>query len=284
MYKIVTKKSLNPTVTQMEIEAPLVANKAKPGQFIILRVDEDGERIPLTIAGQDVQRGTVKIIFQVVGATTQKLNKKNEGEYIQDFVGPLGTATETEGIKKVCIVGGGVGCAIALPVAEAFHDLGAEVTSIVGFRNKDLVILEDEFNACSDKLYMLTDDGSYGQKGNVTAPLKEMLENGEKFDMIITIGPLIMMKFVVLTAKPFNVPITVSMNPIMVDGTGMCGGCRLSLIRDGKRITKFACVDGPDFNGYEIDFDEMMARNRRYSEFEQHAREKECNLLKKAGE
>ena len=284
MYKIVTKKSLNPTVTQMEIEAPLVAKKAKPGQFIILRVDEDGERIPLTIAGHDAEKGTVKIIFQVVGATTQRLNKKEQGEYIQDFVGPLGRATETEGIKKVCIVGGGVGCAIALPVAEAFCKLGAEVTSIVGFRTADLVILEDEFRACSDRLYMLTDDGSYGEKGNVTMPLKAMLEQGESFDMIITIGPLIMMKFVVLAAKPFGVPVTVSMNPIMVDGKGMCGGCRLSLVKDGKRVTKFACVDGPDFNGYEIDFDEMMARNRQYGEFEQHAREKECNLLKKAGE
>ena len=242
MYQILTKKELNPTVTQMEIHAPLVANKALPGQFIILRVDQDGERIPLTVAGCDKTRGAVKIIFQIVGSTTAKLNQKNEGEYIQDFVGPLGKATETEGIKKVCIVGGGVGCAIALPVAEEFHKLGADVTSIIGFRNKDLLILEDEFKACSDKMVVVTDDGSYARQGNVTMPLKEMLESGEKFDMIITIGPLIMMKFVVLTAKQFDVPVTVSMNPIMIDGTGMCGGCRLTLNQDGKKVTKFACT------------------------------------------
>ena len=282
MYKIVRKRILNPTVTQMEIEAPLVAKKAKPGQFIILRVDEEGERIPLTIAGSDPQEGTVKIIFQVVGGTTEKLNHKNEGEYIQDFVGPLGVATHTEGIKKVCIVGGGVGCAIAMPVAQAFHDLGAEVTSIIGFRNKDLLILEEEFTACSDKLVIMSDDGSYGRHGNVTVPLKEMLEAGEKFDMIITIGPLIMMKFVVATAKPFGVPVTVSMNPIMIDGTGMCGGCRLTLNQDGKRVTKFACVDGPDFNGYEVDFDEAMSRGRMYFDFERHAHEETCNLFRNA--
>ena len=229
MYKIASKKPLNPTVTQMEIEAPLVAKKAKPGQFIILRVDEEGERIPLTVAGTDPEKGLVKIIFQIVGATTEKLNHKNEGECIQDFVGPLGVATHTEGLKKVCIVGGGVGCAIAMPVAQEFHRLGAEVTSIIGFRNKDLLILEDEFRACSDRLVVMTDDGSYARQGNVTVPLKEMLESGEQFDEIITIGPLIMMKFVVLTAKPFGVPVTVSMNPIMIDGTGMCGGCRLTL-------------------------------------------------------
>ena len=256
MYKIVSKKSLNATVTQMEIEAPLVARKARPGQFIILRVDEDGERIPLTVAGTDPEKGTVKIIFQIVGATTEKLNHKEEGEYLQDFAGPLGVATETEGIRKVCIIGGGVGCAIAMPVAQEFHKLGAEVTSIIGFRNKDIVILEEEFKACSDHLYVMTDDGSYGREGNVTVPLKEMLEKGETFDRIITIGPLIMMKFVTLAAKPYQIPVTVSMNPIMIDGTGMCGGCRLTLNQDGKRVTKFACVDGPDFNGYEIDFDE----------------------------
>lgn len=282
MYKILTKKELNPTVTQMEIHAPLISNKALPGQFIILRVDEDGERIPLTVAGCDKSRGAVKIIFQIVGATTEKLNAKKEGEYIQDFVGPLGKATETEGIKKVCIVGGGVGCAIAMPVAEEFHRLGAEVTSIIGFRNKDLLILEDEFKACSDKFFVVTDDGSYARKGNVTVPLKEMLQAGEKFDMIITIGPLIMMKFVVLTAKEFGVPVTVSMNPIMIDGTGMCGGCRLTLNKDGKKVTKFACVDGPDFNGYEVDFDEAMSRGRTYFEFERHAHEETCNLFKKA--
>ena len=280
MYLIASKKSLNPTVTQMEIEAPLVAKKAKPGQFIILRVDADGERIPLTVAGTDPARGTVKIIFQIVGATTEKLNHKNEGEFIQDFVGPLGVPTHTDGIKKVCIVGGGVGCAIALPIAEEFRRLGAEVTSIIGFRSRDLLILEDEFKAVSDRFTVMTDDGSYARQGNVTVPLKEYLEAGEKFDMIITIGPLIMMKFVVLTAKPFEVPVTVSMNPIMIDGTGMCGGCRLTLNRDGKKITKFACVDGPDFNGYEVDFDEAMSRGRMYFPFERKAHEETCNLFK----
>ena len=281
MYRVVSKKPLNSTVTQMEIEAPLVANKAKPGQFIILRVDDEGERIPLTVAGTDKEKGTVKIIFQIVGGTTERLNHVEEGGYIQDFVGPLGTPTKTEGIKKVCIVGGGVGCAIALPVAQEFHNLGAEVTSIIGFRSKDILILEDEFKECSDKLIVMTDDGSYGQHGNVTVPLKEMLENGETFDEIITIGPLIMMKFVVATAKPFNIPVTVSMNPIMIDGTGMCGGCRLSVNQDGKKVTKFACVDGPDFNGYEVDFDEAMSRNRMYMDFEKHAYEEACNLFKK---
>ena len=282
MYKIVRKKNLNPTVTQMEIEAPLVAEKAKPGQFIILRVDENGERIPLTVAGCNTEDGTVKIIFQIVGATTEKLNHKNEGEYIQDFVGPLGVPTHTEGIKKVCIIGGGVGCAIAMPVAQEFHRLGADVTSIIGFRNKDLLICEDEFRAASNRLVVMSDDGSYGRHGNVTVPLKEMLESGEKFDMIITIGPVIMMKFVVATAKPFGIPVTVSMNPIMIDGTGMCGGCRLTLNQDGKRVTKFACVDGPDFNGYEVDFDEAMSRGRMYFGFERHAYEETCNLFKNA--
>ena len=281
MYKIISKKALNPTVTQMEIYAPLVARKARPGQFIILRVDEEGERIPLTIAGSDKEKGAVKIIFQIVGATTETLNHKEEGEYLQDFVGPLGVATNTEGKKKVCIVGGGVGCAIAMPVAQEFHKLGADVTSIIGFRNKDIVILEEEFKACLDRLFVMTDDGSYGRHGNVTVPLKEMLESGETFDEIITIGPLIMMKFVVLAAKPYGVPVTVSMNPIMIDGTGMCGGCRLTLVEDGKRVTKFACVDGPDFNGYEVDFDEAMSRNRMYTDFERHAYEKACNLFKK---
>lgn len=282
MYKILRKKSLNPTVTQMEIEAPLVAKKAKPGQFIILRVDEEGERIPLTVAGTDPEEGSVKIIFQIVGATTEKLNHKEQGDFLQDFVGPLGVATHTDGIKKICIIGGGVGCAIAMPVAQEFHRLGADVTSIIGFRDQNLVILEDEFKACSDRMILMTDDGSYGRHGNVTVPLKEMLEAGEKFDMIITIGPLIMMKFVTLTAKPFGVPVTVSMNPIMIDGTGMCGGCRLTLNRDGKRITKFACVDGPDFNGYEVDFDEAMSRGRMYTDFERHAYDEACNLFKKA--
>ena len=281
MYKIVSKKILNPTVVQLQIEAPLVANKAKPGQFIILRVDEEGERIPLTVAGVNKENGTVKIIYQVVGATTEKLSHKEAGDYLQDFVGPLGVATHLEGLKKVCIVGGGVGCAIAMPIAEALHKNGAHVTSIIGFRNKDLLILEDEFKACSDTLHVMTDDGSYGKHGNVTVPLKEMLESGEQFDMIITIGPLIMMKFVVATAKPLGTPVTASMNPIMIDGTGMCGGCRLTLNVDGKKVTKFACVDGPDFNGYEIDFDEAMSRGRMYSDFERHAYENSCNLFKK---
>ncbi|MBE7091539.1 MAG: sulfide/dihydroorotate dehydrogenase-like FAD/NAD-binding protein [Clostridiales bacterium] len=281
MYKIVEKKILNPTVIQLSIEAPLVANKARPGQFIILRVDENGERIPLTVAGVNKTAGTVKIIFQVVGATTTKLAHKEAGEYLQDFVGPLGVATHLEGLKKVCIIGGGVGCAIAMPIAEALHDMGAEVTGIIGFRNKDLLILEEEFHTYCDTLHVMTDDGSYGEKGNVTMPLKAMLEGGETFDMIITIGPLIMMKFVVATAKPFGVPVTVSMNPIMIDGTGMCGGCRLTLNVDGKKVTKFACVDGPDFNGYEVDFDEAMARGRTYNAFERHKYEETCNLFTK---
>ncbi len=282
MYKIIAKKQLNPTVTQMEIEAPLVAAKSKPGQFIILRVDENGERIPLTVAGTNKTDGTVKIIFQIVGATTEKLNHKNAGEYIQDFVGPLGEATHLDGLKKVCIIGGGVGCAIAMPIAEALHKNGAQITSIIGFRNKDLVILEDEFKVCSDTLHIMTDDGSYGRHGNVCVPLTEMLQNGEQFDMIITIGPLVMMKFVVEAARPYNTPVTVSMNPIMIDGTGMCGGCRLTLNIDGKKVTKFACVDGPDFDGYQVDFDEAMSRGRMYLEFERHAYEDSCNLFRKA--
>ncbi len=279
MYKILEKKILNENVTQMIIEAPLVARKAQPGQFIILRTDEEGERIPLTIAG--VKENGVKIIFQTVGATTKKLSMKNEGEYITDFAGPLGKATELEGLKKVCIVGGGVGCAIAMPIAEKLHEMGADVTSVIGFRNKDIVILEDEFKSASNKLVVMTDDGSYGEKGNVTIPLKKMLEDGERFDMIITIGPLIMMKFTVETARPYNIPVTASMNPIMIDGTGMCGGCRLTLNQNGSKVTKFACVDGPDFDGYEIDFDEAMSRGRMYSDLEHHAYEDTCNLYKK---
>ncbi len=282
MYKIIRKRVLNPTVTQMEIEAPLVAHKAKPGQFIILRVDDEGERIPLTVAGCNPAEGTVKIIFQIVGATTALLNHKNEGEFISDFVGPLGVATKMDGIKKVCVIGGGVGCAIAMPIAEEFHRLGANVTSIIGFRNKDIVILEDEFKTISDRLVLMTDDGTAGRHGNVTVPLKEMLESGETFDEIITIGPLIMMKFVVETARPYGIPVTVSMNPIMIDGTGMCGGCRLTLHEDGKKIMKFACVDGPDFDGYQVDFDEAMSRGRMYADFERHAYEKTCNLFQKA--
>lgn len=277
MYKIVKKRALNDTVTMMDIYAPLVAKKAQAGQFIILRVDENGERIPLTVAGFDRAAGTVKIIFQIVGGTTMRLNAKSECDYIRDFVGPLGNATKTEGLRKVCIVGGGVGCAIALPVAQKLHEQGCEVHSIIGFRNKNLLILEEEFKACSDKLTVVTDDGSYGLKGVVTNPLKEALESGEKFDEVITIGPLIMMKFVVATTRPFNIPTTVSMNPIMIDGTGMCGGCRLTV--GGK--TAFACVDGPDFNGFEVDFDEAMARSNAYADFEQREREDTCNLFKK---
>ena len=276
MYQIVSKKSLNPTVTQMEIYAPFVAKKALPGQFIILRVSDDGERIPLTVAGYDREKGTVTIIFQIVGASTELLNHKNAGDYIPDFVGPLGRPTHTDGLKKVCVVGGGVGCAIALPVARALHEQGTEVTSIIGFRNKDLVILEDEFKACSSEFHMMTDDGSYGRQGNVCVPLKELLEKGEQFDEVITIGPLIMMKFVCAATKEYGVKTIASMNPIMIDGTGMCGGCRLTV--GGKM--KFACVDGPEFDGHEIDFDEAMSRSRTYSDFESREREATCNLFK----
>ncbi|MBQ8325264.1 MAG: sulfide/dihydroorotate dehydrogenase-like FAD/NAD-binding protein [Clostridia bacterium] len=280
MYQIIHKRSLNPTVTLMDIHAPLVARKAKAGQFIILRVDEEGERIPLTVAGYDREAGTVRIIFQIVGATTEKLNRKNQGDCISDFVGPLGRPTDLEGKKKVCIVGGGVGCAIALPVAQALHEMGAEVTSVIGFRSKDLLILEEEFRAVSKTLTVMTDDGSYGRKGNVCVPLNEMFAAGETFDEIITIGPLIMMKFVVEAARPTGIPCTVSMNPIMIDGTGMCGGCRLTLLQDGKRVTKFACVDGPDFDGYQVDFDEAMSRSRMYFPFERKKHEDTCNLFK----
>ncbi len=277
MFKIVSKRSLNPTVTMMDIEAPLVARKAQAGQFIILRTDEDGERIPLTVAGCDREKGTVKIIFQIVGATTEKLNHKEVGDCLADFAGPLGKPTETEGLRKVCVVGGGVGCAIALPVAQKLHEQGCEVHSIIGFRNKDLVILEEEFAACSDKLTVMTDDGSHGTKGVVTVPLKEAIEAGENYDEVITIGPLIMMKFVVGVTKPAGVKTVVSMNPIMIDGTGMCGGCRLTV--GGK--TMFACVDGPDFDGFEVDFDEAMKRGAMYRDFERHAYEEACNLFKK---
>ena len=277
MYKIVHKKVLNPTVVMMDIESPLVARKAQAGQFIILRVDEDGERIPLTVAGVNKEEGSVKIIFQLVGATTDALGRKNEGESIQDFVGPLGKPTETDGLRKVCVVGGGVGCAIALPIAQKLHDLGCEVHTIIGFRSKELMILEDEFRACSDSLTVMTDDGSYGRQGVVTVPLKEAIEREENYDEVITIGPLIMMKFVVAMTKPYGVKTVVSMNPIMIDGTGMCGGCRLTV--GGK--TRFACVDGPDFDGFEVDFDEAMSRGSMYRDFELHAREKGCNLLAK---
>ena len=277
MYRIVNKKELNPTVTMMDIEAPLVARAAQPGQFIILRVDENGERIPLTVAGYDREAGTVRIIFQLVGATTLKLGAKRTGEYIQDFAGPLGRPTELCGLKKVCVVGGGVGCAIALPIAQKLHEMGCEVHSVVGFRNRDLVILEDEFRAASTKFTLMTDDGSAGRQGVVTVPLKEAIEVGEGYDEVIAIGPLVMMKFVVATTKPYNIKTVVSMNPIMIDGTGMCGGCRLTV--GGK--TRFACVDGPDFDGFEVDFDEAMERGGAYRDFERHAYEQTCNLLAK---
>lgn len=277
MYEIVKKQSLNPTVTRMEIRAPFVAKKAQAGQFVILRVDADGERIPLTVAGVDKEQGTVSIIFQIVGGTTELLNHKEEGDCLQDFVGPLGKPTETEGLKKVCVVGGGVGCAIALPVAKKLKEQGCSVTSIIGFRSKDLVILEEEFAAASDRLFLMTDDGSYGRQGNVCVPLNEMYAAGEDFDEVIAIGPLIMMKFVCLATKPHGTKTVVSMNPIMIDGTGMCGCCRLSV--DGKMM--FACVDGPDFDGQKVDFDEAMSRARTYPEFEARAREKACNLFKK---
>ena len=277
MYQIKKKRELNPTVTLMEIDAPLVAAKAEPGQFIILRVDQDGERIPLTVADYDREKGTVTIIFQIVGATTELLNHKNEGEYIADFVGPLGTPSHVEGLKKVAVVGGGVGCAIAYPIAKKLHSLGAEVHSIVGFRSKDLLILEEEFRACSDKYVVMTDDGSYGKKGLVTNALEELINSGEQYDEVIAIGPLIMMKFVCKLTKEHGIKTIVSMNPIMIDGTGMCGGCRLTV--GGK--TKFACVDGPDFDGHEVDFDEAMARGAMYRDFEQHAREEACRLFQK---
>lgn len=276
MYKIVRKKALNPTVTLMDIEAPAVAKKAEPGQFIILRTDADGERIPLTVADFDREKGTVTIIFQIVGATTEKLNHMNEGDYLQDFAGPLGKATHTEGLKKVAVVGGGVGCAIAYPVAKKLHSIGCEVHSIVGFRNKDLVILEDEFKACSDKLCIMTDDGSYGTKGLVTNALKELIDSGEKYDEVIAIGPLIMMKFVAATTKEYGIKTVVSMNPIMIDGTGMCGGCRLTV--GGE--TKFACVDGPEFDGHLVDFAEAMERSTMYKPFERRKHEETCNLFK----
>ena len=280
MFKIVKRRELNPTVTELAIEAPLIAKKAKAGQFIIVRAGEDSARIPLTIAGTDPEAGTVTIIFQVVGGGTLELNALAEGECVHDFVGPLGKATEIEGLKNVCVVGGGVGCAIALPVARALHAQGTKVTGIIGFRNKDLVILEDEFRACCDELILVTDDGSYGTKGLVTMPLEDKINAGADFDEVIAIGPLIMMKFVVKTTKPHNVKTVVSMNPIMVDGTGMCGGCRLTV--GGK--TMFACVDGPDFDGFEVDFDEAMKRGSMYRQAEAEDREAECNLLNKKPE
>lgn len=277
MYKILTKKILNPTVTLMEVDAPMIAKKAEPGQFIILRVDAEGERIPLTIADFDREKGTITIIFQIVGATTEKLNHLEEGEFIHDFVGPLGVPSHTEGLKKVAVVGGGVGCAIAYPIAKKLHHLGAEVHSIVGFRNKDLVILEDEFKAASDVMKLMTDDGSHGEKGLVTNALEELIKAGNQYDEVIAIGPLVMMKFVCKLTKEYGIKTVVSMNPIMIDGTGMCGGCRLTV--GGE--TKFACVDGPDFDGHLVDFDEAMERGTMYKEFETRKREEVCNLYKR---
>ncbi len=276
MVRIVEKKELNPTVTLMKVEAPCIAKKAEPGQFIILRVDEGGERIPLTVADYDRETGLVTIIFQIVGATTTRLSRLNVGDQIHDFVGPLGTPSELKGLKKVAVVGGGVGCAIAYPVAKKLFEMGAEVHSIVGFRTKDLVILEDEFKAKSTKYFLRTDDGSYGEKGLVTDQLRQLIESGEKYDEVIAIGPMIMMKFVSKLTKEFGIKTVVSMNSVMVDGTGMCGCCRLTV--GGE--TKFACVDGPDFDGHQVDFDEAMGRASMYAEFEREAYEKECNLFK----
>ena len=277
MYRIVRKEALKPTVILYEIEAPMVAKKAEPGQFIILRVDENGERIPITIHDYDREKGTVTIIVQTVGATTEKLSHKQQGEFIQDFVGPLGRPPETEGKKKVCVVGGGVGCAIAYPVLKKFHDCGAEVHAVVGFKNKDVVILEDKFKSASDVMKLVTDDGSYGEKGLVTDALKQLIEEGNQYDEIFAIGPAIMMKFVSKTTEPYGIPTTVSMSPIMVDGTGMCGGCRLTV--GGE--TKFACVDGPDFDGHKVDWDESLKRGKMYFDWERHKHEEVCNLFKK---
>ena len=277
MFQIVEKKKLNDAVVMVRIAAPLIAKKVLPGQFIIFRLDEFGERVPLTVADYDREGGTITLIFQIAGETTRQFSLLEAGDSILDLVGPLGVPTELpEGTKSVCVIGGGVGCAIAYPQAKHLHSLGLEVDTIVGFRNKDIVILEDEFRACCDEFIIMTDDGSYGEKGVVTAPLEQRIVDGANFDEVITIGPLIMMKFVVKTTKPHNVKTVVSMNPIMVDGTGMCGGCRLTV--GGQ--TKFACVDGPDFDGFEVDFDEAMHRGTMYKPFEAHAREAECNLLK----
>ena len=277
MFTIVERSELNPTVTKLVVKAPLIAKKAQPGQFVILRACADSERIPLTIADQDPAAGTVTVIFQVVGGGTMQLNSLSVGDALQDFVGPLGRPTELEGLKKVSVVGGGVGCAIAYPVAKKLHEMGCEVHTIAGFRSEDLVILEDEFKAVSDRFILMTDDGSRGEKGVVTKPLEELISAGEGYDEVIAIGPLVMMKFVSLTTKKYNVKTIVSMNPIMIDGTGMCGGCRLTV--GGQ--TKFACVDGPDFDGHLVDFDEALQRGGMYREFEAHAREESCNLLHK---
>ncbi len=276
MYEILKKERLNPTVTRMDILAPRVAKKAEPGQFIILRAEEDGERIPLTVADFDREKGTVTIIFQIVGATTEKLNHLNEGDCLPDFVGPLGKPSETEGLKKVAVIGGGVGCAIAYPIAKKLHSLGCTVHSVAGFRSRDLVILEDDFRAVSDELLCMSDDGSWGEKGLVTNALETLIRRGEQYDEVIAIGPLVMMKFVAQLTKRYGVKTVVSMNPIMIDGTGMCGGCRLTV--GGE--TKFACVDGPDFDGHLVDFDEAMDRASMYRPFERAAYEEACNLFR----
>lgn len=277
MYEILEKRSLNPTVTLMRIHAPAVARKAEPGQFIILRTDAEGERIPLTVADFDRTAGSVTVIFQIVGATTERLSHLSAGDCLQDFVGPLGRATETAGKKRVAVVVGGVGCAIGYPVAKKFHDLGTAVHTVAGFRTKDLVILEDEFSAVSDRFVRMSDDGSWGEKGLVTDALRGLIERGEQYDEVITIGPLPMMKFVCRLTKEYGVPTVASMNPIMIDGTGMCGGCRLTV--GGKM--RFACVDGPEFDGHQIDFDEAIARSSMYRDFERHAYEETCNLFRK---
>lgn len=276
MFKIIDKVYLNNAVVLMKIYAPNVSQKAEPGQFVILRVEKYGERIPLTIADFDREKGLITIIFQVVGSTTKKLERLNVGDKIVDFVGPLGNKTELSSLKKVAVVGGGVGCAIAYPIVKKLHDLKAEVHTIVGFRNKDLIILEDEFRNFSDKFFVTTDDGSYGEKGFVTNTLEKLLSKGERYDEVIVIGPLIMMKLVCDLTKKYNVKTIVSMNPIMIDGTGMCGGCRVTV--SGK--VKFACIDGPDFDGHEVDFDEAMARSDMYKIFERKKYEETCNLLK----
>lgn len=277
MYKILKKKELNPTVTKMVVDAPHIAKKAEPGQFIIFRVGEDGERVPLTIADYDRAAGTVTIIFQIVGASTAELNALKEGDYINDFVGPLGTPSEIGSQKKVCVVGGGVGCAICYPVAKKLSECGCEVHSVIGFRGKELVILEEEFKKVSTLVRVMTDDGSYGEKGLVTTALEALIKDGNDYDEVIAIGPLVMMKFVCELTKKYNIKTTVSMNPIMIDGTGMCGGCRLTV--GGE--TKFACVDGPDFDGHKVDFDEAMSRSAMYRDFESRQREKACRLLNK---
>lgn len=273
MFPITKKKVLNENVTLLELDAPLIAKKAKPGQFVILRIDEHGERIPLTIADFDAEKGTVTIIVQAIGKTTIQLSKLNEGDALLDLVGPLGMPTELDGAKRVCVIGGGVGCAIAYPQAKALFNMGASVDIIAGFRSKDIVILEDEMKAVSDNLYITTDDGSYGEKGLVTTKLESLIEGGAGYDLVIAIGPVIMMKFVAKTTKKYNIKTLVSLNPIMIDGTGMCGGCRVTV--DGK--TKFACVDGPDFDAHKVDFDELMLRNSTYREEEAHA----CRLYGK---